>query len=260
MLNWSSGDTWNITIPYHPSLAILSGAMFVLGMGLLLVRYIRQKHWHNLFLILAVPITMLPSTLSLANPNENPAPNRASGAAVIVFLIAALALEALLRGIKEMAGEKFGTRVAWVIGLLLLLFAAVQNYGLTFDKFRTQYTQNAMNTAELGGVIENFAITVGDPDSAWVVAYRHWVDTRLVGINAGYPEKDYAIWPYEIHTTLDVPGPKLFLYNPVDQEALPVLEELYPLGSTSLHVSAVPFKDFYIYFVPAEDDLMSESD
>jgi hypothetical protein len=260
MLNWSSGDIWNVTIPYQPSLAILSGAMFVLGMGLLLVRYFRQRHWHNLFLILAVPITMLPSTLSLANPNENPSPNRAGGAAVIVFLIAAIALEALLRGIKEKAGEKFGTRVAWVIGLVLLLFAAVQNYGLTFDKFRTQYTQKAMNTAELGGVIENFTSTVGDPDSAWVVAYRHWVDTRLVGINAGYPDKDYAIWPHEIHTTLEIPGPKLFLYNPVDKEAQTVLNELYPLGSTSLHVSAVPFKDFYIYFVPAEDDLMSESD
>jgi len=27
MLNWSSGDTWNITIPYHPSLASLSVAI-----------------------------------------------------------------------------------------------------------------------------------------------------------------------------------------------------------------------------------------
>jgi hypothetical protein len=167
--------------------------------------------------------------------------------------MAALALEALLRGIKEIMGEKPGKPAAWVFGIMLVLIAALQNYGLTFNRFKTQYTGNVWNTSELGAIIENFTLTVGDPDSAWVVAFPHWVDTRLVGVNAGFPTKDYAIWPDEIETTLEVPGPKLFLFKPEDSAALEVLQELYPNGASSLHVSDVLYKDFYIYFVPATE-------
>jgi hypothetical protein len=172
---------------------------------------------------------------------------------VVIFLIAAIALETLLRGIKEVMGGIVGKRAAWIVGMVLILMAAIQNYGLTFDKFRTQYLGNAWNTSELGGVIKTFTLTVGDPDSAWVVAFPHWVDTRLVGVNAGYPTKDYAIWPDEIESTLDYPAPKLFLVKPEDPVALEVLRETYPKGASSLHVSDVLYKDFYIYFVPAEE-------
>jgi 4-amino-4-deoxy-L-arabinose transferase-like glycosyltransferase len=250
---WSGGNIWVTTVINHPNLDLVSGAMYVLGMGLMLVRYAQKRNWRDITLLLAVPILMLPSTLVLAYPMENPAPNRAGGALVVIFLIAAIALETLLRGVKETMGDILGKRAAWAIGLVLILVASVQNYGLTFDKFRTQYLGNAWNTSELGAVIENFTLTVGHPDSAWVVAFPHWVDTRLVGINAGYPTKDYAIWPDEIGTTLDYPAPKLFLVKPEDPVALEVLQETYPNGASSLHVSDVLYKDFYIYFVPADE-------
>lgn len=250
---WSGGNIWVTTVINQPNLDLVSGAMYVLGMGLLLVRYIQQRNWRDITLLLAVPILMLPSTLVLAYPVENPAPNRAGGALVVIFLIAAIALETLLRGVKETMGGIPGKRTAWAIGLVLMLVASVQNYGLTFDKFRTQYLGNAWNTSELGAIIENFTLTVGHPDSAWVVAFPHWVDTRLVGINAGYPTKDYAIWPDEIGSTLEYPSPKLFLVKPEDPVALEVLRETYPNGASSLHVSDVLYKDFYVYFVPADE-------
>ena len=121
---------------------------------------------------------------------------------------------------------------------------------MTFETYKDQFTHSAWNTSELGAVVEQFNDTVGSYDQAWVVAYPHWVDTRLVGINSGQPQRDYAIWPDEIENTLAIPSPKLFIYKLNDDAAHAVLEELYPEGIVSLYSSDVPAHNFFIYFVP----------
>ena len=250
MLNWDSGSVWVNTIPYAPSLDLVSGALFVLGCGLLLWRYLTKRKWQDIFLLLAVPILMLPSTLVLAYPQENPSPNRASGAAVVVFIIAALALESVFQAVKQQMHGKTGTRLAWLLVAVLALASARGNYTMTFKTYKDQYTRSAWNTSELGAVIEEFIDTIGAPDQAWVVAYPHWVDTRLVGINAGQPERDYAIWPEEIETTLAIESPKLFLFRMDDNQASEVLEQLYPQGTVSLYTSDIPSHSFFVYYVP----------
>jgi hypothetical protein len=250
MLNWDSGSVWVNTITHAPSLDLISGALFVVGVGLLLWRYLKQHKWQDAFLLLAVPILMLPSTLVLAYPQENPSPNRASGAAVVVFVIIALALEAIFQAIKRKMNGDAGTRLAWLVLIVLVLAAARGNYTMTFKTYKEQYTRNAWNTSELGAVIGQFIDTVGEPDQAWVVAYPHWVDTRLVGVNAGQSHRDYAIWPDEIESTLAVQSPKLFLFRLDDEPAREVLEETYPQGSVSLYTSEEPSHSFYIYYVP----------
>ena len=82
--------------------------LFFLGVVQLLVRYIRQRHWLDLFLLVSVPLLMLPSILSLAFPDENPSLNRTGGAIIPVFLIAALALEGLLTGLYRRANTRWG--------------------------------------------------------------------------------------------------------------------------------------------------------
>ena len=124
-----------------------------------------------------------------------------------------------------------------VFCLALLLFAAGHNYMMTFDNFATRYEQSAWNTSELGAVIEQFTDTVGTADQAWVVAYPHWVDTRLVGINAGFPIKDFAIDAGNLEQTLDVPSPKLFVVK---------LERRCRLERFSGIVSRWEF--FFVYF------------
>jgi hypothetical protein len=250
MLNWNSGSVWVNTIPGAPSLDLISGALFVLGCGLLLWRYITQRKWQDAFLLLAIPILMLPSTLVLAYPQENPSPNRASGAAVVVFIIIALALEALYRAVKDQIGGKPGRRFAWLLVVGLVLVSARANYTMTFETYKSQYIQSAWNTSELGAVVKQFIDTVGSPDQVWVVAYPHWVDTRLVGINAGQPNRDYAIWADELENTLAIESPKMFIYKIDDEEALQVLEALYPEGNVSMYTSQVPSHSFFIYYVP----------
>ena len=127
-----------------------------------------------------------------------------------------------------------------------------QNYDRVFRQYKTQFDLASWNTSELGAVIRQFADTIGTEESAWVIPYPYWVDTRLVGIRAGVPLRDYALWPEQLEESLPVPGPKLFLYKPEDVVAAERLQELYPDGVATLYNAAVPGKDFYIYYVPPE--------
>lgn len=252
MVNWDAGNIWVVGVPGRPAVDLLTGALFLLGSFMLLLRYLRQRNWQDIFLLLAVPILMMPSILSLAYPAENPALNRAGGAMIVIFIIAALAFEAILRSIYEKLGNRGGAQFTILIGGFLLLVSFGANYNMVFETFQTQYTNSAWNTSEMGAVISEFANTVGDKDSAWVVASPHWVDNRLVGLNAGFPNKNYEIWSGHLADTVDLPGPKLFLYKLEDTEASEILHELYPNGANSLYPSEQENKSFYIFFVPAD--------
>jgi hypothetical protein len=102
----------------------------------------------------------------------------------------------------------------------------------------------------MGEVIQQFAQSGGSLNSAWLVGYPYWVDSRAVGITAGYAGHDYAIWPEEFADTLAVKGPKLFLVNTQDTNSLVLLSELYPTGDFTIYQSKVDTKNFFIFKVP----------
>ena len=93
MFNWDNGVSGFIQCPVRPALDVVTGALFVIGIVLLVVRYVRQRDWRDLLLLVSIPILLLPSVLSLAFPGENPSLNRTGGAAVAVFIVSALALD-----------------------------------------------------------------------------------------------------------------------------------------------------------------------
>lgn len=252
MFAWDDGDIWVVSVTHRPALDVVTGALFFSGVILLIVRYLRRRHWLDLFILLSVPLLMMPSILSLAFPGENPALNRLSGAMVTMFLIAAVALDGLMTALSSRIGEALGPKVAWGFGIVCILLASIQNYGLVFDEYRRVFEQSSWNTTEMGQVISQFASTVGSPDTAWVVAYPHWVDTRLVGMNAGFPLKDYAIWPDQLPDTLPDRRSKLFLVRPDDTQGLQALQTLYPQGVLQEYASAVENHNFYMYFVPPQ--------
>jgi len=109
----------------------------------------------------------------------------------------------------------------------------------------------AWNTSEIGKVIRGFTESVGTEDTAFVVPFPYWVDTRLVGINAGFPQKDYALWPDKFQETLTETRAKLFILKAEDTADLAKLQELYPAGTTTTHTNPREGKDFFIFFVPA---------
>ena len=176
--------------------------------------------------------------------------NRTGAAYIPIFITSAIALEGLLSAIYRSGKSILQKWGAVLIGIFLLGFSAVQNYGLVFETFHTQFLNGAWNTSEIGQVIRSFADSVGNKNQAFVVPYPHWVDTRLVGINAGYPDKDYALWPDSFENTTMISGPKLFIIKPEDQQAIEKIQTLYPSGFFETYHSKVPGKEFLMFFVP----------
>jgi hypothetical protein len=252
MFAWDNGSIWPVSVTYRPALDLVSGAVFHLGVGFLLLRYLRRRYWLDLFLLLSIPLLMLPSILSLAYPDENPALNRTAGALVPVFVVVGIALDGILQAIERRSRTPAANLVSWSLAGGLLVLSAAQNYDLVFNRYQAAYSASSWNTTEMGQVIRQFSDSIGDADSAWVLAYPHWVDTRLVGMHAGFPTKDYAVFPDQLHTTLLVPGPKLFLIKPEDLEGKTMLKELYPQGWFQVYDSRYEGKDFLMFVVPPE--------
>jgi len=254
MFNFDDGEIWVNSVPHRPALDVITASFFALGVILVLVRYIRKRHWLDLFLLVSIPILQMPSTLSLAFPGENPALNRSGGAYILAFLIGAMALDGLLTSFGR---GKTRNILLWSMTGLLFLISASQNYDLVFDTYASSFKQGSWNSSDMGAVIKEFEQDYGRTDTVWIVPYPYWVDTRLPAVWAGIPNRDMAMWRENLPTTLEFTGPKLFivranLEDPTgnDTETLDVLKALYPNGQQRLFDSDVPGHDFWIYFVP----------
>ncbi len=251
-----NGNTWVHSIPQRPALDIISAALYFVGSLYVLVRYLKQKNWEDIVLLLAVPLLMMPSILSLAFPEENPSLNRTSGAIIPVFILIGIGMDGVFSSFWQRSKSTIGKLILIGFGSGILIIASLLNYDLVFNQFNSNYMRNAWNTSQIGEVIHGWSVSTGNKDNAYVVPYPHWVDTRLVGINAGYPTKDFALWPDRFEDTLVVKGAKLFILKPDDVEALKKLQDMYPQGILNIYDSGREGKDFYIYEIPAESSFL----
>jgi hypothetical protein len=140
---------------------------------------------------------------------------------------------------------------------IVFFYSAVQNYDLVFNQYYHSFRQGAWNSSDMGRVIKEFQQTYGTTDTVWVVPFPYWVDTRLPAVWAGIPNRDLAMWPDDLTSTLPLPEPKLFIVkadteNPDanDQDSLDILKIMYPEGQLRLFNSDVPGHDFWIFTVP----------
>ena len=250
MFFWSNGDIWPHSIPNYPALDGVMAVFYLLGCVMLIARFIQKRTWQDLSLLISIPVLMLPSILSLAYPAENPSLNRTSAAFIPVVLVAGLAFESFIRAIYQPLKGARGKWLSIATAGILICMMLGENFNLVFDKYARQYQLSAWNTSEIGGLIKQFADTVGSRDTAYVVGYPYWVDTRLVAYNAGFPGKDFAIWPEQYNLTLEQTGAKIFILYSLDTEGLSKLSAMYPMGAASYHKSAVEGRDFYVFFVP----------
>ncbi len=250
MFFYSNGGTWVHSIPYRPALDIISAGLFFIGNLIVIIQYGKYRNWEDLFLIVAVPLLMMPSILSIAFPDENPSLNRTGGAIIPVFIMVAIGLETVMRSLWRVANKRIYQFLIISIGGLLFIFSSTINFDLVFNQFDKQFMAGAWNTSQMGAVIKGFAESTGDADHAYVVPSAYWVDTRLVGINAGYPTKDYALWPDQFDQLLVDDAEKLVILKPENQEALNLLEDMFPNGILYNYDSGYEGKDFYIFHIP----------
>lgn len=254
MFNFDDGEIWVNSVPQRPALDTISAVLFLFGVLLVLVRYIRNRHWLDLFLLLSIPLLLLPSILSLAYPDENPALNRAGGAYIPAFILGAMALDSLASAIGW-EGRR-GVVSLSLIGILLWM-SARQNYDLVFNQYYNTFLNSSWNSSDMGRVIKEFETTYGTNETIWIVPWPHWVDTRLPAAWAGIPNRDLAVQPDQLSDTVQLPGPKLFMFranleDPAgnDQQSMDVLKMLYPQGQLRMFDSAVLGHDFWIFTVP----------
>lgn len=255
MFNWDDGEIWIIGPIHRPALDWITAALFQIGVVTLLVRYIRRRAWQDLYTLLSIPVLLLASTLSLAFPAENPALNRASGVIIPVFTIAAIPFAAFPDWARRTLGKRKGCIAGLGVVAVLFMVAAGSNYRITFEEYAEQLERSAWNTGDAGRTIKGYVESIGSYDTAHVVAFPYWMDTRLVGIHAGQPTRDYAIWPDELDQLADETRNQLFIVNPNDEEGIERLHALFPSGITKIWRSPVEGHDFIIYFVPEQASL-----
>ena len=250
MFFWDNGVIWAHSIPNRPALEVVSAALYFFGIASLVIRYFRQRDWRDLFLLVSIPMLMMPSILSLAYPGENPSLNRSAGAIVPVFLVIGLSFVAFVKTMKQHITGRAGQTVLVIVVVLLLIWSGANNFDLVFNQYYTNYRAASWNTSEIGRVAALFIETLGAPDTTYVVGYPHWIDSRLVAINSGYPGLDFAIFPQQIPETREDPRPKLFFLNVQDTENSQLLVQTFPAGVLWQVDSAVENKDFMVFLVP----------
>lgn len=251
MVAWDDGEVWVTSIPHRPALDWISAALFHVGAVVLLIRSIRRRSWLDLFVLVSIPVLMLPSILSLAFPGENPSTNRASGAIVPIFVAAAVPLAALPDWARRWWGGRRAALGAALAALVLVAGAAAINARLVFVDYAGLFLRSAWNTSVIGQVVQGFAESVGTFETAHIVGYPYWVDTRLPAIVTGHPTVDMAIAPDALEALSGEQRPQLFILNTQDVKALASLGQLFPSGIVSRRASPLEGKDFLIFFVPA---------
>ena len=249
MFQWDNGQIWVHSIPNRPALDVFSAGLFSLGIVLIIVRYIKHKNWLDLMVLLWIPLLLLPSVLSIAFPDENPSLNRSGGAIIPVFLVIGLAVENLLENLRSLYPNREGKWISTAVVILLAVGSMSINAKLVFGEYYDQFKKSAWNTSEIGHVIEDFSTSIGDEYHAWVIPYPHWVDTRLVGIQAIGQVWDFALWQSDIASTQGASTPKLYIYKPDDLDTQQILKDLYPDGYIKTYQSEVEGRDFMLFYV-----------
>ena len=226
MFNWDNGEVWVHSVTHRPALDVVSGALFLIGVLLVIVRYLRQHHWLDLLLLLSIPILQL--------PRFYPWHIRARIRLSIVLAVHTYRLLYSLHWLWivdwQIGIRKGPYGVCLGAGIFLLSLSGFQNYDLVFRQY-SGLSWGAWNSSELGAVIEEFRDMYGTTDTVWIVPFPHWVDTRLPGVWAGIPNRDFAAWREHLGDTM-FEGPKLFIVKAKlnvpddnDQETLDVLSD-----------------------------------
>lgn len=260
MFNYTGDSAWLVSPAGQPALDPLTGGMFILGVAYTAYRYARSRRWVNLMLLIGIPVMLLPSTLALAFPVENPSLHRSSVAIPFVFIITAMPLRLLFDSFMGGLGKKRGT-IAGLSALALFMLLAVQhNHHILFVKYADQYKTSVQNSPELGNEVRAWADSIGDWDTVYVRAFPYWVDTRAVGIYAGKFGWDNVLLDAEqLDDAVNDPRPKLFIVFHRDIDSVTALRAIYPDGKLTYHQSQFLDKDYFTYYVPGTLDFDEHS-
>jgi len=252
MFNWVGDSNWTVAVPLRPILDRVSGALFVLGAAYVLYLLLVKRRPIALYLVVAVFIVLLPSTLSIAFPIENPSNIRTSG--VIPLMIVMVALPVYLIGKQLVRALPGGTGVllAVVLGASLFWQTASLNFEAYFVDYFENYRRMAWNASDMAQVLRGFGNSMGSIHDAYYIGTDHWTDHRAIALMLGDMTWNNLIMDMaEAEPHLAEPRNRLYIYKDSNLEAERWLLEHYPHGSLSRFQASVPDRDFMVYLAPA---------
>ena len=239
-----NGVVWVHSVTHRPALDVVSAAFYFIGTFFVFWQTVRKKNWLAAAILISIPLLLMPSILSLIFPDENPCLNRTGGAYVLVFVLAGYGWAQIAQIFLGEKASKIKRNCVAALSLIFLITSGAQNYDLVFNRYREQYDLNIWNTSEIAAEINRFYQEGGEVENAFVVPYPYWVDTRLVGINAGLPQKDYALWSEDFKSVKQESGSYLFILKPEDVETVALLQNMFPDNTLYTYVSDIPGKNF----------------
>jgi 4-amino-4-deoxy-L-arabinose transferase-like glycosyltransferase len=248
MINWRGNSSWVDGIGNRAALDWVSGAFFLFGLSRLFFKDIKQKPKECLAILLAFLILLLPSTLSFANPGENPSLSRAIGVAMSAFLLVGRGFSSSLQMIGE-GGSKSGKLMRGIFAGSFILLAVLSNFNLINNAYVDHYKNSAWNAKEMATVLQTYGVNNSQAVQGYVVGYPHWVDGRAVGIELGSQSLDLSILTDDLETTRNSGLSKVFLLHQDDRASLAKLQSLYPQGLNTHYYSRDAGNDFLIFTV-----------
>lgn len=250
MFNVRGDPVWVNSIPLLPIVDYITGALLLVGVIYGAYRVVRYREYPYLFAFIAIFILLLPSTLAIAFPEENPSVVRAGGAIPFVMMLVAVPLVAWHRQLRVL-GSRWLPLV--LMGLLLFWVAKI-NYDLYFIKYDDQYRRASWNTTEIAAAFKAFSLTQGDLKHTYIVVYPYWIDHRAVGIHLGLMQFD----DHQVHNAEELrsqvkdPAAKFYALKKEDQASIELLKQLYPNGILKEFKSRTPDRNFMTFYAPTK--------
>ena len=252
MFNYRGDRIWNSNVPHDRVFDYVTGAGFFLGTVYVLYRLLAHRERIYGYLLTILFVALLPSTLSLAFPLENPSTVRSGMALPIAALIAALPVGMLVRVTRRLLPPGAAAVALTLVLVPLGVHAGQLNFQRYFVDFARSHKVSSQNSLEVARAINGFAASAGNKQDSWLKVWPHWVDTRLVAIQIGRP-----LWRNSIDTIATarehdaVPDSRLYVLSINDREAQAALALWYPHAVIRDHRSPVSGEVlFRTYLIP----------
>jgi peptidoglycan/LPS O-acetylase OafA/YrhL len=243
--DWRGASTWVVIRPGEPFLDVVTASFWVTGVVLLLVRIARRSpRWA--IVALSFFVLTLPSTLSLAFPDENPSVNRIGTAIPVVFLVAGLPIAEL---VSRNRGR--GASLAAGAGLAALLaFSLHQNFRDYFVGFHRNYDQTVDHAIAMARALDEYRRRGVPLGQMYLLGWDYGVDGRNIGLELGDPSwaDGHIIMPGKTPPPTHA-RPLVFIFWPAAPN-LDALRRIYPGGTERIVRQTFADRDFGVYFVP----------
>lgn len=241
--DWRGSSTWVALRQNEPFLDAVTASFWIAGF-VMLAALIARRSLRWTIAPVALLLLTLPSTLSLAFPEENPSINRAGTAIPVVFLVAALPAVHLVSSRRRVSARIGTAGIA-----ALFLFSIEENVRQYFVGFDRQYSLLVDHSTQMALVLDEYRRRGVPLRQMYLLYSDYWVDGRNIAFELGDPS-----WA-ETHIvpTGELPRgirerPLVFLHTP-NAPIVTELEKTYP-GRDRLVRQDFADRDFAVYFSP----------